>query len=161
WLAAACAPSSESESQTADLRASEPVAAPEGGTGTDVPARPGAASAWIIFGADTVVAEVARTEDERAQGLMHREALDPDAGMLFVFPESAVRSFWMQNTYIPLDIAYMDAQFRIVDIQQMEPMTTEPHMSRAPAMYALEVNQGWFRDHGVSVGDAPQVVFGS
>lgn len=80
--------------------------------------------------------------------------------MLFVFPESSVRSFWMQNTYIALDIAFMDPSFRIVDIQQMEPMTTDSHMSRAPAMYALEVNQGWFEAHGVEIGDLPEVVFG-
>jgi len=114
----------------------------------------------VIFGADTVVAEVARTEEERARGLMYREALGADAGMLFIFPESAVRSFWMQNTYIPLDIAFMDGSFRIVDIQQMEPMTTDSHTSRAPAMYALEVNVGWFEAHGVVVGDTPEVVFG-
>jgi uncharacterized membrane protein (UPF0127 family) len=114
----------------------------------------------VIFGADTVVAEIAQSEEERARGLMYRETLAENAGMLFVFPESSVRSFWMQNTYIALDIAFMDPSFRIVDIQQMEPMTTDSHMSRAPAMYALEVNQGWFEAHGVEIGDLPEVVFG-
>jgi uncharacterized membrane protein (UPF0127 family) len=123
--------------------------------------RPAAGTAWIIFGADTVTAEVARSESERAQGLMHRESLGEDAGMIFVFPDNALRSFWMQNTYLPLDIAFMDPSFRILDIQQMEPMTTNPHDSRAPAMFALEVNQGWFEAHGVSVGDTPKVVFGN
>lgn len=122
---------------------------------------PAPATAWVVFGTDTVVAEVARTSEERNRGLMHRESLEEDAGMLFVFPEVSVRSFWMQNTYIPLDIAFMDPSFRIVDIQQMEPMTTDSHTSRAPAMYALEVNKGWFEAHGVKVGDQPEVVFGS
>ena len=123
--------------------------------------RPEAGTAWVIFGVDTVTAEVARTDGERAQGLMHRESIGEDAGMIFVFPDNALRSFWMQNTYIPLDIAFMDPSFKIVDIQQMDPMTTDPHDSRAPAMFALEVNQGWFEAHGVQVGDTPKVVFGS
>lgn len=122
--------------------------------------RPAAATAWVIFGADTVTAEVAQTDEERGRGLMHRETLGPDAGMLFIFPEQSVRSFWMQDTYIPLDIAFMDREFLIVDIQQMDPMTTTSHVSRAPATYALEVNQGWFEAHGVRVGDRPEVVFG-
>lgn len=125
-----------------------------------VEARPPAATAWVIFGTDTVTAEVARTDEERARGLMHRESLGPDAGMLFIFPEQSVRSFWMQNTYIPLDIAFMDRDFLVVDIQQMEPMSSESHVSRAPATYALETNQGWFEAHGVRVGDRPEVVFG-
>ena len=117
------------------------------------------AAAQVIFGADTVVAEVARTPDERAQGLMYREELAEDAGMLFIFPESSVRGFWMQNTYLPLDIAFMDASFRIVDIQQMEPLTTDQHTARAPFMYALEMNQGWFEAHGVGIGAVAEVVF--
>ncbi len=128
-----------------------------GRPGTDVEAR--AASAQVIFGADTVVAEVARTPDERAEGLMYREELAEDAGMLFIFPESSVRGFWMQNTYIPLDIAFLDASFRVVDIQQMEPLTTDQHTARAPFMYALEVNQGWFEAHGVGIGAVAEVVF--
>ena len=122
---------------------------------------PEPATALVIFGADTVVAEIAQTPAERNQGLMHREYLPENAGMLFVFPDAAVRSFWMQNTYLPLDIAYMDPNFRIIDIQPMEPMTTTSVTSRGPAMYALEVNQGWFEEHGVTVGVTPQVVFGN
>lgn len=150
-----CTPPADTGNE-ATLRAAEPSAA----AGVSLVELPPPATAWIIFGADTVVAEVAQTEDDRARGLMYREELGAEAGMLFVFPESAVRSFWMENTYIPLDIAFMDASFRIVDIQQMEPMTTNPHMSRGPAMYALEVNQGWFEAHGVRPGDTPKVVFG-
>jgi uncharacterized membrane protein (UPF0127 family) len=119
----------------------------------------GSASAQVIFGADTVVAEVARTPDERAQGLMYREELAEDAGMLFIFPESSVRGFWMQNTYLPLDIAFLDASFRVVDIQQMEPLTTDQHTASAPFMYALEVNQGWFEAHGVGIGAVAEIVF--
>jgi len=72
-------------------------------------------------GADTVLAEVARTSEERAEGLMYREEVAEGTGMLFVFPDSQVRSFWMANTYVALDIGYMDPAFRIVDIVAMEP----------------------------------------
>jgi uncharacterized membrane protein (UPF0127 family) len=132
-----------------------PPAAPLGSA-----ARPAPDHAWVIFGADTVVAEVARTPDERAEGLMYRQELPDGVGMLFVFESSEVRSFWMQNTYVALDIAYMDPSFVILDIQQMAPLTTDPHESAAPAMFALEVRQGWFADHGIAVGDRAEVVFG-
>lgn len=114
----------------------------------------------MIFGTDTVVAEVARTPDERAEGLMYREELPEGRGMLFVFEDNAIRSFWMSNTYIPLDIAFLDASFTIVDIQQMEPLTTTPHESTQPAMFALEVPRGWFEAKGIRVGATARVVFG-
>lgn len=135
-------------------QASQP--APDG----PVSRRPAPGRAWVIFGSDTVTAEVARTSDERAQGLMHRTELPPGTGMLFVFEDQRIRSFWMDNTYVALDIAFLDSSFRVVDIQQMEPETTEPHESVAPAMFALEVPQGWFEAHGVTLGDQAEIVFG-
>jgi len=130
--------------------------------GATVPTGPAptAGSAWVIFGSDTVRAEVARTTEERARGLMYRDQLPAGTGMIFVFPEADIRSFWMANTYIALDIAFMDADFRVVDIQQMEPLSEEFTQSRAPALFVLEVPQGWFAEHGVEVGDQAQVVFG-
>lgn len=132
--------------------------AAEGGA-TDAP-RPAAGHAWVIFGADTVVAEVAATADQRADGLMYREEVPDGTGMLFVFQDNEVRAFWMANTYVPLDIAYMDPSYRIVDIVQMEPLVTETYPSSAPAMFALEVRQGWFAEQGIDVGDQAEVVFG-
>ena len=88
-------------------------------------------SAWVVLGSDTVVAEVARTPEEREQGLMYREDLPDGTGMLFVFERPEMRSFWMQNTYIPLDIAYLDASQVIVDILAMEPLTTDFYQSSA------------------------------
>jgi len=114
----------------------------------------------VIFGADTVVAEVAATPDERAEGLMYRQEVPDGTGMLFVFQDNEVRSFWMQNTYVALDIAYMDPSFVVVDIQQMEPMTTDAHQSSGPAMFALEVRKGWFAEQGIGVGARAQIVFG-
>ena len=116
--------------------------------------------AWVIFGADTVRVELARTAEEREQGLMYREKLERGRGMLFVFADAQTRSFWMLNTLIPLDIAYIDENLTIIDIQAMEPQTEDPHPSARPAMFALEVPQGWFQEMGIKVGDQAQVVFG-
>jgi len=127
------------------------------------PGRPGppAGYAWIVFGADTVLAEVAATAEERAEGLMYRDEVPDGTGMLFVFSDSRVRSFWMANTYVPLDLAYMDPAFRIVDIVQMEPLVTESYVSSAPAMYGLEVRQGWFSEQGIEEGAQAEIVFGA
>lgn len=165
-LLSGCAPAGNGDEgpgggETATPARSGGATAESRSTGETGTPRPAAGTAWVVFGADTVVAEVARTEEERADGLMYREELGEDRGMLFIFPDNVARSFWMQNTYIPLDIAFMDPSFRIVDIQQMEPMTTDAHMSRGPAMYALEVNQGWFQAHGVQVGATARVTFGN
>ena len=116
--------------------------------------------AWVIFGADTVQVELARTPEERAQGLMFREVLPKGRGMLFVFTDTQTRSFWMKDTFIPLDIAYLDAELRIVDIKAMEPQTLDSHPSAKPAMFALEVPLGWFEEVGIKVGAQAQLVFG-
>ncbi|MDC7221894.1 MAG: DUF192 domain-containing protein [Spirochaetales bacterium] len=104
-----------------------------------------------IKGHDITV-ELARTNEERQTGLMHRESLDEDRGMLFIFDDERTRSFWMKNTLIPLSIAYIDRDGVIVDIRDMEPLDTSSVPSAAPAMYALEVNQGKFREWGVRPG---------
>ncbi len=116
--------------------------------------------AWVIFGADTVQAEVARTPEERERGLMYRESLAQGRGMLFVFPEAQYRSFWMKDTFIPLDIAYLDADLRVVDILPMEPQSEDTYPSTKPAMFALEVPMGWFSDKGIAVGAQAKIVFG-
>ena len=117
-------------------------------------------TAWVVFGADTVHAEIANTADQRARGLMYRDNVPQGTGMLFVFEEPEVHSFWMQNTFVPLDIAFLDSELRIIDIQQMEPRSEDFHESRGPAMFALEVPQGWFAAHDIRVGDRAQVLFG-
>ncbi len=106
----------------------------------------------LILGGTTVVAEVADTPVARRVGLMGRVSLAPDAGMLFVFTQETERSFWMKNTPLPLSIAYMDAKGRIVHIADMTPLSTDPVLSRLPALYALEMTQGWFEAHSVKVG---------
>jgi len=117
--------------------------------------------AWVIFGNDTITAEIADTPQTRERGLMFRDELPEDEGMLFVFEGEAIRSFWMQNTFIPLDIAFIDRTLAIVDIRQMQPQTEVLHTSAAPAMYALEVPQGQFAARGITVGQRPRIVFGA
>ena len=104
-----------------------------------------------------VQVEVADTPEERQQGLMGRTALAEDAGMLFVFDTEQPLSFWMKDTLIPLSIAFIDAEGRIVDIQDMQPLDETPHLSAEPARYALEVNQGFFVERGVMVGDTVEL----
>lgn len=121
---------------------------------------PPAGYAWVVFGPDTVVAEVAATADERAQGLMYRDDVPDGTGMLFVFSDTQIRSFWMANTFVPLDIAYMDPSYRVVDIVAMEAEDTDSYPSAAPAMFGLEVRQGWFAEQGIAVGAQADIVFG-
>ncbi len=122
--------------------------------------RPPSGMAWVVFDADTVVAEVADTQAERQQGLMDRDRLDAGSGMLFVFEQELPHAFYMRNTLIPLDIAWLDRSLVVVDIQQMEPETVDFHEPARAALYALEVPQGWYSEQEVRVGDLAQIVFG-
>ncbi len=97
--------------------------------------------------------EAARTEREKEKGLMFREKLGTNEGMLFIYQRPETLTFWMKNTRIPLSIAFADERGIIVDIQDMEPFSLAPHASLRPAKYALEMNQGWFERNGVKIGD--------
>lgn len=139
--------------------------APQASAGADASSQrrtavPPPGHAWVIFGADTVVAEVAATPEERAEGLMYRDDVPDGTGMLFVFEDSQPRAFWMANTYVPLDVAYLDPSYRIVDIIAMEPLVTNSYPSDAPAMFALEVRQGWFEEQEIGVGAQATIEFG-
>jgi uncharacterized membrane protein (UPF0127 family) len=104
--------------------------------------------------AHPVTVELARTEEEQARGLMHRSALAPDAGMLFLFAASEPRAFWMKNTLIPLDMIFIDEGGRVVAIlERTEPLTLTPRDPGVPSRYVLEVNGGWCAAHGVRPGD--------
>lgn len=104
----------------------------------------------------TLEVEVADTVASRARGLMYRTGLPEYAGMLFVFESPQRLAFWMKNTWIPLSIAFIGADWRIVDIQDMDPPSPGGeipiYVSRREAQYALEVNQGFFARHGIGVG---------
>jgi uncharacterized membrane protein (UPF0127 family) len=87
---------------------------------------------------------------------MHRFSLKPDHGMVFVFDRSELRAFWMKNTFIPLSIAFVAADGRIVNIDDMAPQDESTHWSSAPAMYAIEMRKGWFAERGFGPAIASQ-----
>ena len=97
--------------------------------------------------------EVAKDEENIKKGLMYRDKLSKDSGMLFIFPQPEEKSFWMKNTKIPLSIAYLDESGSILNIEDMSPNNTEGVTSRGKAKYAIEVNQGWFDSKGIKPGD--------
>ena len=101
-----------------------------------------------------VAVEIARTEAERRQGLMHRTSLGDDAGMLFIFDETGDHTFWMANTLIPLDMIFLDEEGRVVGVvERAEPRSTAPRGVGAASRYVLEVNGGWAKARGVKPGD--------
>ena len=101
-----------------------------------------------------LIVELAATPQSRRCGLSNRAALDENQGMLFIFPRSDLRTFWMKDTRIPLSIAFLDDSRHIINIEFMSPdQTEERYHSSKPAVYALEVNQGWFKWHGIKAGD--------
>jgi len=97
--------------------------------------------------------EIADTPEKRSTGLMNRESLPEDRGMLFVFDREERVSFWMKNTSIPLSIAFISSDGRIRQIEDMEPFSLASVPSRRSVLYALEVNRGWFDSKGIVEGD--------
>lgn len=106
----------------------------------------------LQVGAHVFQVEIANTAQQREIGLMGRNRLDADAGMLFVFEQMGTHCFWMRNTLIPLSIAFLADDGSIVDIQDMQPQTLALHCPRAPIRYALEVPQRGFRNRGIQLG---------
>ncbi|TVP83871.1 MAG: DUF192 domain-containing protein [Thioalkalivibrio sp.] len=100
----------------------------------------------------TLTVEIADTPEAMARGLMFREYLPEDHGMLFVWPGDQAVGMWMKNTLIPLSVAFIDREYRIRNIARMEPRSLRVHASEGPVRYALEVNRGWFERHGVAPG---------
>ena len=101
---------------------------------------------------ETVRVEAAATPSQRQQGLMFRDHLDEDKGMIFLFPAQSAGGFWMRNTYVALDIAYIGADGRVQEIRAATPLDETPLTPAQPYRYVLEVNQGWFERHGLGVG---------
>jgi uncharacterized membrane protein (UPF0127 family) len=97
--------------------------------------------------------EVAKSPEERNHGLMGRKHLGKDEGMLFIFETEDYHGFWMKDTVIPLSIAFIDKDSRIVSIADMRPQTLDSHLPPEPVLYALEMNKGWFSSHGIKTGD--------
>lgn len=105
------------------------------------------------IGSRTFVLEVARTQAEQEKGLMKRDSMPADHGMIFPMPEERVQGFWMKDTRIPLDIIFADHNGKVVSIHQMEAYDEGNTSSDLPARYAVELNKGAAKDAGVKVGD--------
>ena len=101
----------------------------------------------------TLTVELALTPAQREQGLMYRKELKDGEGMLFVFQSDQVLSFWMKNTFVPLSIAYISHDGRILEVFDMQPQNLDPVRSSRSVRYALEVPQGWFSRVGLGPGD--------
>lgn len=121
---------------------------------------PNPGMAWVIFGTDTVLAEVASVPEEREKGLMGRTAVPDGTGMLFVFPRSEERYLWMKDTHVPLSVAFFDDSYRIGAIKHMEPLDETLVDSEIAVSLLLEVRQGWFAENGIEVGATAEVIFG-
>ena len=110
----------------------------------------------LTVGDQTVIAEITASESDRARGLMGRKNLPKNHGMLFIFETERVLSFWMKNTLIPLDIAFIDQSGKILQVETMTVVnkgeSPPQYRSRAAVRYALEVNAGWFEKHGILPG---------
>ena len=107
----------------------------------------------LKLGSETVVAEVADTQELMQTGLMYRKTMADNHGMIFVFPELRRASFWMHNTDVPLDIAYLDRTGKVREIHAAQPHDDTPLPAQTDDIaYALELNQGWFQKHAVPIG---------
>ena len=109
-------------------------------------------TAQIKVGAHPLKVEVAQSDEQRMRGLMFREKLGRDDGMLFVFDEPAYQAMWMKNTLIPLSVAFLDGDGVILNVLDMEPQTLDTHQSAGPAVYAIETNKGWFAQKKLGAG---------
>jgi uncharacterized membrane protein (UPF0127 family) len=104
------------------------------------------------LGGQKIVAEIAARPADRQQGLMFRQSMPTDYGMLFVFEQTALHCFWMKNTPLPLTIGFFDDKGTLINTVDMAPFDESSHCPTKPARYALEMNQGWFAKHRIKAG---------
>lgn len=146
-----CKPAEDASPAQQSQAQSQPVPAPRQQPARATAEKP--ATVAMRIGRETFHLEVADTHAEQARGLMYRKSMPADHGMIFVNEEAAERSFWMKNTYIPLDILYLDAGGKVISIKQMTPHDLTGVTSDGPAMYAIELNQGAAIRARVTIGD--------
>jgi uncharacterized membrane protein (UPF0127 family) len=106
----------------------------------------------LTAGMYIIHAEVAQNPNEQTIGMMHRQTMGINEGMLFIYDTLQVRCFWMRNTLLPLTIAFIADDGSIVNLKDMQPKTENPHCSTEPVRYALEMNQGWFDKRSLKPG---------
>lgn len=147
WLALALQPAWSADSAAPPTRAADQLRslAPEDGS-----------LASLRIGNRRIRVEVASTPQSRERGLMGRDDLCEDCGMLFVFEKADTYSFWMKDTPLPLSIAFIAADGSVLNIEEMSPNTTDIHAARGDALYALEMNRGWFAKNGIAPGTLMQ-----
>ncbi len=98
-------------------------------------------------------AEIANTEPERLRGLMFRDKLPENGGMIFLYPHAQISAMWMKNTKIALSVAFIDSNGRILNVADMQPLSERAHVSAGAAAYALEMKHGWFKKRGIKAGN--------
>jgi uncharacterized membrane protein (UPF0127 family) len=120
--------------------------------GGDVLAQSAARTVRLTAGVHLITAELAADDPMRTRGLMFRESLAANHGMFFIFDGKATRCMWMRNVPIPLSVAFLEDDGRIVNIAEMRPQSDDSHCSNAPVRYALEMSKGWFSQRGLKPG---------
>jgi uncharacterized protein len=134
----------------------QPIRVPDYPTGQEP--RPSATIRAVSGSVALIRLEIADTEPLRETGLMFRQSLDPDSGMIFVWQTPTLDAFWMKDTPIPLSIAWISTDLKIVGIQEMAPLDqTTLHSPGVPYLYAIEANKGYFTQYGIRVGDSVQL----
>lgn len=128
------------------------VLLPLGATLAQQAPQPTLRTTQLTTGIHVITAEVAGTPQSRQTGLMMRETLKPNHGMVFVFEDKSQHCFWMRNTLLPLSIAFIDDDGTIVNIENMTPKSEAAVCPQRPVRYALEMEQGWFGKRGVAAG---------
>jgi uncharacterized protein len=107
----------------------------------------------LTAGIHQIDVQLAQTQDQLSTGLMHRNSMPQNEGMLFVFQHASQQCFWMRNTRIPLTAAFISDDGTIVNLADMKPQTTESHCSTKPVRFVLEMNKGWFAKKGIKPGN--------
>ena len=125
--------------------------------GTPATARSSLPTVTMPIGSKTFILEIANTFSSRQDGLMHRDSMPADHGMIFVFDREQKLGFYMKNTRIPLDIVYVNAAAEVVSIKQMKPYDLTSVSSDFPALWAIELNKGAAAEAGVKVGDRLEI----
>lgn len=115
-------------------------------------AQPRLETVGLSAGMHLIRAEVAATPEQQRLGLMFRRSMAANDGMLFVYEAAQPHCFWMRNTVLPLTIAFIDDEGRIVNLADMQPHDESPHCAAKPVRFALEMNQGWFAKRGLKAG---------
>jgi uncharacterized membrane protein (UPF0127 family) len=131
------------------LLASLVLAAP---TAAQTAAQPVLPAVKLTAGIHVITAELADDDRERMVGLMFREQLGPNHGMLFDFHGKAIHCMWMRNTLVPLSVAYLEDDGTIVNIEDMAPRSEDSHCAKKPVRFALEMERGWFAQRGLKPG---------